>query len=177
MQQLISLSPQAIYITYDRRQLLVGVCVYTGGFRYRVFDMNLHLRFWDWVDEFWYIPLFYVFLYHLFRLFGYQAQGRRIRWRDHRRLYKGKVHPHSVVPYEEILSSPPRSWVEDFLNLWDLYSDAEYFERRHGKRFVRMQEIVRQFEPQVAEMLDIDQEDLPDDVKCLGLKAIDMLHS
>jgi transcriptional regulator with XRE-family HTH domain len=169
VQQLIDLSPELILVTCNRRNLFLGLSVRIGEFRYKVFKLELRLDFWTWVDQHWAIPRFYVFLYYLFGVFGYRAQGRQIRQRDHQKLYKGEIHPYAVLKQNGI---EERYWVESLLDIRGTSSPIQDFEKAYGKRFVRAQQFFRRYEESIAESLNIDEKDLPFHLQELGWQAV-----
>jgi len=150
IQILVDLSPESVYVTYEQKNLHVGLCAQTDKFIYQVYDLNLSMDFWKWDEAFGYIPYFFAFLHSLQKTFDHRVCGRRISPKNRRRLYGGKAHPYSIVP-----PGMPKFhyWVDDVLDIWHKRLNAEDYSRMYGKWFPRVQQECRKHKTKIEEII------------------------
>lgn len=139
-------STEYAFLTVDPRSLLVGLCVQVSEFRFRVYNLNMAMDFWNWVEDFWYIPQFYTFLYKLSDIFPLKVFGYDITKIQHEQLYLGEVHPLSIV-------SPgitKYAWVVEALTDLDHEGqDARWYTKQYGRWLFRVHREFKKYRDQI----------------------------
>jgi hypothetical protein len=85
------MNPQEYFLTLESKSLHVGFAIKTEGFCYQVFETQISLDFWGWLDDHWVIPIFYNFLKDL-RNHQNSIGGVILDKKYDKDLYGGNVH-------------------------------------------------------------------------------------
>ncbi len=139
-QQVAEDSPQQVYATIETPGLHVGLCVQVTDWCYRVYELNLNLNFWDWVDEQHCIPLFYEFLLELEN--RVEVQGVRLNQKTDRSLYGGEIHASHALRQG---SFKYMNWVTAVLDLDCLPRQTALYTKLYGAWFKKVQEEFRKY--------------------------------
>lgn len=83
--------PQDFILTLELKNLHVGLVARTGTFCFEIYETEISLKFWEWQDEHWAIPLFYKFLKALSDS-RKDVYGVILTQQDDKKLYSGAVH-------------------------------------------------------------------------------------
>lgn len=139
--------PRYIFLTIDPRSLFVGICVQVSDYRWYVYDLNMALNFWEWVENFWAIPQFYAFLHIISEIFTYKVFGYKITQAQHEQLYNGLVHPAHILS----TACPTQySWaVESLLDLEHHKTDASGYTKQYGRWITRVHKEFKKYRPQI----------------------------
>lgn len=122
-----------LYAIIHLENLHVGVCVQVQPHKYRVYDMNINLDYWDGYSKQGRIQSFYAFITELienYLIFDFRIlQISRIR--DNMKLYRGEIHPHIIS----------RKYWKHSAMAYDIFEENkirqyEDFQRKHYGKWV-----------------------------------------
>jgi hypothetical protein len=133
LSEIAALAPQGVRVWTEPQYSLVVLGVQTGRYAWQVYDLNLGLDFWNWDDDFYYIPLIYRFLERLHQVFAVCIQSTMYPKRTLTELQTGIRHPRAAARTHR---TSGLFWAEAITNLT---LDAPHH-RSYGPDFVRVQE-------------------------------------
>jgi hypothetical protein len=142
--QLKELDPVYLYFCIETRTLRLLLIADLGEYRWKIFDPNLQMNFWEWIDDQRYIRRMHDFIERIYGEFTVRVQGRIIGTEALAKIAEGMLHPYCAV-------SPAQRgiyWSDDILALyWDEES-AKHYQWLYGKWFCRVQDEFRKYVPQ-----------------------------
>jgi len=133
----------------------VGICVRVSEYRYKIYPTGMWLAFWEWEDQFGYIPHFYRFLFELYKSFSpLIIIGGKINARQHKALYEdGLLHPLSITKRGFSYS---RNWSRDILDIHHKHHSPLLYGFWYGWKFPKVQ---REFRRYADRFTDLSTED------------------
>jgi hypothetical protein len=142
IEQIKNLATTLLCFVIELKSYEVLLIVQRSDYHWRVFDLGLGLDFWNWDEDFQYIPRFYAFLDVVHEMFAYTVESRFLPKPTVGRLKKGGEHPLRLLR-----SAKPDGlgWADDVRDIYHHYPAADGYGRRYGEWFLKAQDSLRHY--------------------------------
>lgn len=143
-----------IYFCTELEDFRVLVLVKQREYKWKIFLSGISLDFWNWMDDFSYIPEIYKsFRDALFEIaFKREPEtevcGAILEADIFTQLENGLVHPHAVI---ESAGWEYINWADDITDIRNKFKNNESYRAQYGEWFVKVQQYFREYNERYKE--------------------------
>ncbi|PKN92939.1 MAG: hypothetical protein CVU44_12980 [Chloroflexi bacterium HGW-Chloroflexi-6] len=127
-------------------QWLTCIIVQVGDYCFQIIDLKTGLDFWNWVEDFWFIPIYIEYLSVLRNAFPL-APALALSGSWYRKLLEGKIHFFLALRNADMKF---RFWPDAVLDVNCQYQTGKQYESQYGKWITKMRGEYHAIDAQIA---------------------------
>jgi hypothetical protein len=135
-------TPSMLFFCVDLTRFEVLLLVQSGEYHWTVYDPGFSIDFWNWIEDYRYIPRIYHFMNDLHEAFFRVTNGRVLSKKDFAKLLSGETHPRTLFRNRR---EKLDHWADDIRDINHKWPIAKDYGVKYGKWFLEVQEYFRTY--------------------------------